>query len=511
LAAAAGDGTTAAVGSEAGALRLAVAAALQGTSLTGGATFDLVSNTKTTAALLQGLDAQGVDTYMDQLVLDFVAGRVTPGATGGVATEAAAGGGADAAAADAARQQVLQQLAAAAKFPAAGAAARARALAVLAAAALLAPRGAAAPKEEAVKKLAKKLASPDLVTLVTVVPQLSDATRQVAAARLLGLVQALQARLAAGITAAARQQQQQQGSAGDGSTKQGKAAKKQKMANGAAATAGGDPQQQQEQVAALREEQERLLEGVLSFIEAATAADGKQPFTLARSLDEAAAEGLEQLQQLTAVIQDHHQQQQQEGGGHTSSGSSSGKVRSMLHLLQVLQLQLVTGATPAGVITGVVGDLGLVLTKGLQLGDGGGDASSDMGDDSSDDEGEAKPYWSDVLLDVLLALLSSSGEGSGSGGSGAADGGSGGGGSSSNVQLPTTLLREACEAVFRACAEDVTAAGGSGCTLQGGRGGRMGGVGELRAVWGRMAGFKSTTVQDGGKCHRAGVTGAVVI
>jgi hypothetical protein len=205
--------------------------------------------------------------------------------------------------------------------------------------------------------------------------------------------------------------------------------------------------------------------------------------SVAVTADEDIAEMVEQLGQLSATIEQHvpstpaaaaHSTQQHQ------QATAAARKRVVLHLVYQLQLQLLCGGLSAEAAGSVVDDLEVSVLRGLGLSgqlletlraadsqaklklagaaaepsdseaaaassEDGSEGSDSGSDDDEDDDGSA---WQDVLLDLLLSLLSNS----------SSEGGSGRGGS---VSVPSVPLREACEAVFKAFAEDVTAQGGS--------------------------------------------------
>jgi hypothetical protein len=289
-----------------------------------------------------------------------------------------------------------------------------------------------------------------------------DGLRRTAAARLVGLLHHLHNRTNAAAAAAAhaKQPKQQQ----DGKQKQ----------QDAAANA------QQEAKAAVRGSETLTVE-LLALFDAVEKLPG-----VSAAADDDIAEMVEQLGQLSAVIQQHEpvasaaadgssQQQQQV--------SAAGRKRVVLHLVHQLRVQLLSGGLSAEAAGSVVDDLEVSVLRGLGLNGhsleqlrasdaqaklrmaGAAAAASDSedeqelpagssGDGSEDggsgsDDADDDDAWQDVLLDLLLSLLSNSSSSSEGGGSGSKGGAS----------VPTVPLREACEAVFKAFAEDMTAQG----------------------------------------------------
>eukprot|EP00775_Hariotina_reticulata_P004051 gene4051-4298_t len=81
------------------------------------------------------------------------------------------------------------------------------------------------------------------------------------------------------------------------------------------------------------------------------------------------------------------------------------------------------------------------------------DASADEDDSEG---GGGNPAWQDVLLDLIISLLSSSASPSGNEATGSSGGAAAG---AAAAAVPSAPLREACEALFRVFAEDMTAQG----------------------------------------------------
>jgi hypothetical protein len=285
----------------------------------------------------------------------------------------------------------------------------------------------------------------------------SDALRRTAAARLVGLLHHLHNRTNAAAAAAAHQKQPKQQQ--DGKQKQ----------QVAAASA------QQEARAAVRGSETLTVE-LLALFDAVQKLPG-----VSAAADEDIVEMVEQLGQLSAVIQQHEpvasaaadgssQQQQQV--------TAAGRKRVVLHLVHQLRVQLLSGALSAEAAGSVVDDLEVSVLRGLGLNGhsleqlrasdaqakllmagaaaepseseeeqelAAGSSEDGSGDDDDDDD----DAWQDVLLDLLLSLLSTSGS---------SEGGSGGS-SKGGASVPTVPLREACEAVFKAFAEDMTSQG----------------------------------------------------
>lgn len=312
--------------------------------------------------------------------------------------------------------------------------------------------GVAEPEQQAVEQ-ALQLAG-------GIQPQLPQLIRQYCGARLITLLHSLQHR-----TGQQQQQQhkgkQQQQQAGSEFTATATAAagesKKQKRSR---------EQQEQEQAAAAArtaatQQHEALTSQILAFVMTALQQDGVQPMA-----DEDVVEMVQQLHQLETAVGQHTKQQQQQQGGGSAAAATSSSVRSKacIQLIQQLQLQLLSGGLTAEAAGSVVDDLEVAVVLCLGMPDNdlgvdrsasdlirsdneGSDSQRDSEDDESSDADEDDPAWQDVLLDLLLALLSSSSD--------AAAAKAGG------VLVPTAPLREACEAVFRAFAEDITAQGGS--------------------------------------------------
>jgi len=305
-------------------------------------------------------------------------------------------------------------------------------------------------------------------------PQPSAHVRHTAAARLVGILHQLHTRAGALAVAAAhqkqpKQQQQQEGAGGKQQSKQQQKAGQQEAAAAARAAAA--------------QAADSLTVDLLELFAAVPKLQG-----VAATADEDIGEMVEQLGQLADVISRHvhtpagngtsNQQQQQQGA------SAGARKRVVLHLVRQLQLQLLSGGLSAEAAGSVVDDLEVSVLQGLGL-DGqlleqlraadaqaklrlagqaggaqdgsdsdaaaGGSSSGEEdgsdgseGDEDDDDDGSA---WQDVVVDLLLALLSnSSSEGAGSSRGG-------------RVAVPSVPLREACEAVFKAFAEDMTSQG----------------------------------------------------
>lgn len=379
---------------------------------------------------------------------------------------------------DSKAKQLLDQLAAALRFPAADSSTLRKGLTFLAAAAFLklpatldtsalataAGTDVASADHTSAKKIKKskggkgdpkaaaaaaaaqdsdesKAVSRALQLAARVQPQPPQQIRQQCAARLVTLLHSLQHRTGQH----AKQQQQQQNG-----TENGKAAgesKKQKKA------------QQEQEAAAARaaavQQQEALTAQLLKLVDAAQQLPEVKP-----TADEDIVEMVQQLQQLAAAVTRHIQQQQGSG----AVAGSSVRSRSCIQLVQQLQLQLLAGGLSAEAAGSVVDDLEVAVVRGLGMSTKGlgldTSSAADLSDDDDEesnsqshseddesDEDEDAPAWQDVLLDLLLALLSSSSD--------AAAAKAGG------VLVPTAPLREACEAVFRAFAEDITAQGES--------------------------------------------------
>lgn len=286
-------------------------------------------------------------------------------------------------------------------------------------------------------------------------PQPSSVLKRTAAARLVGLLHQLHNRAAA----AAHQKQPKQQQEG----------KQQKGSQGSG-------QQDAAAAAAARAAAAQLSETLTTELLSLFAAAQKLP-SVSVTADEDIAEMVEQLGQLLVAVEQHVpaaasnvSQQQQAAVAHK---------RVVLQLVQQLQLQLLSGGLSAEAAGSVVDDLEVSVLRGLRLNgqlleqlraadaqaklklagaaaeasssgedvaaassEGGSKEGSDA--DSDDDDGSA---WQDVLLDLLLSLLSNS----------SSEGGSKGG----SVSVPSVPLREACEAVFKAFAEDMTAQGWS--------------------------------------------------
>ncbi|KAI8471961.1 MAG: DNA polymerase phi-domain-containing protein [Monoraphidium minutum] len=417
-----GAGEGAAAGDAA--LRLALAAALQG-GPGGGGGFDAHTGTKTVARLLAGLDAAGVESYVDRLLATFQAPGGGAGGDEDESDDEGEGEGRGGGAAEAARGRALEQLSAALRFPAAGDGLVGRGLAALAAVAFLdvAP-GAAAGGGGGKKKKSKESGGGDVAAALAVVAgaaahPLSPRVRGLCAARLVTLLH----------SAAHRQVAPAAGGAPAG------AGKKERAAAAAAATAAA--------AEAARAQQEELLSGALSFLERAQAAEG---VSLAKPLEPVAAAALAGLRSLCAALAAPAARKD----GKDGKDAAAARARALLQLARLLQLQLLSD--PAAFDARLVPDLMRVALEGagattLAEEVAAAAAAATAGEDSgsgSDEEGGgggAPPHWADLLLDVLLALLSAPG------------GGGGGGG------LPSAPLREAAEALFRASADELTAAG----------------------------------------------------
>ena len=407
-----------------GQLQLAIAAALQGVRLTGGASFDQASGTKTTALLLKGLDAQGVEQYTLQLMQKFASAAAAVAAEGG-------GEGKEQREVEGTRAQLLEQLAAAAKFPAATAATAAACCKFFGAVAFLEVEGGG------VQKLVKKLQSPELQLLVTLGDVLvtpggvSASLRRLAGARLVGLLQHMYGKATTAVAAAAS------GGAVAGGGGKGGEKKKRKVEEGGVKEMGqGEEQSREAAVAAARQQQEAVLGDLLQFVTKATANAG---VSLATTSEEA-LEALEQYRGLATAIQSS-----------SSVAAVAGRRRALLHLVQVLQLQLLLGGVALEEAVGAVEDLQTVVAKGLGI---PGVLEGSDSEEDEESEGSKKPQWMDLMVDLILALLSVTGEGGG--GEGGEVVGAGG-----VVQVPTGLLREACEGTFRVHAELLTSTGAS--------------------------------------------------
>jgi hypothetical protein len=378
--------------------------------------------------------------------------------------------------------QQLEQLVAGLKLPAADIATLRKGLSFLAALSWLTlPPGLVAAAAGGSKKAGKKKHKQDkaaaagaagaegplqdehvqegLQLAASIQPQPSAVLRRTAAARLVGVLHSLHSRATALAAAAAHQKQPKQQ---DG--------KQQQKAAGADAAAAAGAR------AAAAQAAETLTVELLGLF----AAVQKLP-SVAVTAEEDIAEMVEQLGQLSATIEQHvpsapaaaaHSSQQHQ------QATAAARKRVVLHLVYQLQLQLLCGGLSAEAAGSVVDDLEVSVLRGLGLngqlletlraadaqaklklagaaaepsdseaaaaGSADGSEDSDSGSDDDDDDGSA---WQDVLLDLLLSLLSNS----------SSDGASGRGGS---VSVPSVPLREACEAVFKAFAEDMTAQGG---------------------------------------------------
>jgi hypothetical protein len=489
-------------------LRLALSAALQSANL-------VAPSSKAAKAAksgpLQGLDAAGVAAYVDQTLQAFVAAAqgggqraASNGAANGVHSGSEDDQDKDADAADDGQAlQQLEQLVAGLRLPAADAATLHKALSFLAAVAFISlPQGfeptapaAAAPPPGSSKKKPKKgkqavaaeaAASPAAAALqlaASIQPQPSAQLRHAAGARLVGLLHSLQHKpvaqdvldAAAAQARAAHKQQADGASSGDAAAGQ-PASKKQRAAQQAAQEAAAGAAR-----AAAAKAAEALTVQLLELVITCPQLGPGVSVTA----DEDIAEMVEQLQQLGAVVAQNapqlppgapgSQQQQQQ--------QLAARQRVVLQLVHQLQLQLLSGGLSAEAAGSVVDDLEMSVLRGLGLGEelleqlraadaaarlkmagaadsGSSEKQQDEGSEGSDadggssDEDEGAPAWQDVLLDLLLSLLSNS-----SSGEGGASSGRGGGGSSS-MSVPSVPLREACEAVFKAFAEDMTAQGG---------------------------------------------------
>jgi hypothetical protein len=375
--------------------------------------------------------------------------------------------------------QQLDQLVAGLKLPAADTPTLRKGLSFLAALAWLTlPPGfdaaaAAGGSKKAGKKQKQKQAAPvgsvdavlqqeevqqGLQLAASIQPQPSSLLRQTAAARLVGLLHHLHNRAGALAAAAAHQKQPKDG-------KQQKAG-------------------QQEAVAAAHAAAAQSADTLTNELLALFAAAQKLP-SVAVTADEDIAEMVEQLGQLSDAVEQHVPSAAPAAGSNSSQQQqqqqAAARKRVVLNLVHQLQLQLLSGGLSAEAAGSVVDDLEVSVLRGLGLNGqlledlraadaqaklrlagaaaepseseedaaaaAGGSSSEDGSDsDSDDDDGSA---WQDVLLDLLLSLLSNS---SSEGGSGSSRGGS--------VPVPSVPLREACEAVFKAFAEDMTAQGG---------------------------------------------------
>jgi hypothetical protein len=293
-------------------------------------------------------------------------------------------------------------------------------------------------------------------------PQPSGVLQRTAAARLVGLLHHLHSRAGAMAAAAAHQKQPKQQQDG----KQQKAGQSSAQQDAAAAAR-----------AAAAQAADALTNDLLSLFVAAQ----KLP-AVAVTADEDIAEMVEQLGQLYDAVEQHvpsapaagtHSTQQQQ------QATAAARKRVVLHLVHQLQLQLLSGGLSAETAGSVVDDLEVSVLRGLGLNGqlleqlraadaqaklklagaaaeasdseeaaAGSDGDSDGSGSDSDDDDDGSA-WQDVLLDLLLSLLSSSSSSESSGGRGG------------GVSVPSVPLREACEAVFKAFAEDMTAQGGS--------------------------------------------------
>lgn len=389
--------------------------------------------------------------------------------------------------------QQLEQLAAALKLPAADMSTLRKGLSFLAALAWLQlPQGldlvAAAAATDAPgssKKAAKKkqkaskgtgegavpvLVQPDvqqgLQLAASIQPQPGSHIQHTAAARLVGLLHALHSRAGALAGAAAHQKQPKQ------------------QHKGAQAGAGQDAAGAATAARAAAAQTAETL--TVELLQVFTA--GQQLPGVAVKPDEDIADMVEQLGQLAAVVEQHVPAAPATAAAaadHNNNSTSSqqhqqavaaGRKRVVLHLVHQLQLQLLCGGLSAEAAGSVVDDLEVSALKGLGLNGqlleqlraadaqaklklAGGAAGSDDGDDDDDaagsgsgndddfgDDDEDGAAWQDVLLDLLLSLLSNSSS-------------EGGGGSRGGVFVPSVPLREACEAVFKAFAEEMTSQG----------------------------------------------------
>lgn len=372
--------------------------------------------------------------------------------------------------------QQLEQLVAGLKLPAADTPTLRKGLSFLAALAWLTlPPGfdaaAAGSSKKAGKKQKQKQAAPGgsvdavlqqeevqqgLRLSASIQPQPSSLLRQTAAARLVGLLHHLHNRAGALAAAAAHQKQ----------TKDGKQQK-----------AG-----QQEAAAAARVAAAQSADMLTSDLLGLFAAAQKLP-SVSVTADEDIAEMVEQLGQLSDAVEQHVPSAAPAAGTNSSQQQqqqAAARKRVVLNLVHQLQLQLLSGGLSAEAAGSVVDDLEVSVLRGLGLNGqlledlraadaqaklrlagaaaepseseeeaaaaaAGGSSARDS-DSGDDDDGSA---WQDVLLDLLLSLLSNS---SSEGGSGSSRGG--------GVPVPSVPLREACEAVFKAFAEDMTAQGG---------------------------------------------------
>uniref|UniRef100_A0A383W0H0 Myb-binding protein 1A n=1 Tax=Tetradesmus obliquus TaxID=3088 RepID=A0A383W0H0_TETOB len=477
-------------------LRLALAAQLQSANLQQAAAAAGGSKAKGQQGLLQGLDAPGVAAYVDQLLQEIVAALAQHKAAANGSAAAAAAESlededmaeADAEADDTKAKQLLDQLAAALKLQAADAATLRKGLVFLAAAAFLqlprsldvaslaAPGSAAAaaaaaaatPAGKPSKKKQKagkaagdaaaaaaadgdslQLEREVLQLAARVQPQPQQQVRQHCAARLITLLHSLHHRTGQQPKQQQQQQQQdgkeqQQQHGPSGETKKQRKARLQAEQEQAAAAARQAAWQQQEALTS-------------QLVSAAQQLQGVQP-----TAEEDVLEMVQQLQALEVLVQQHVQQQKQQ-----QQQVAATRCRVVLQLLHQLQLQLLSGGLTAEAAGSVVDDLELAVVRGLGLpSDNLGldksaaaaalrGSSSEAEEDeeqqgsdnssSSSEDGEGEPAWQDVLLDLLLALLSNSSS---------SDAAKGGG-----VLVPSAPLREACEAVFRAFAEEMTPQG----------------------------------------------------
>lgn len=369
--------------------------------------------------------------------------------------------------------QQLEQLVAGLKLPAADTCTLRKGLSFLAALAWLTlPPGfdaaAAGGSKKAGKKQKQKQAAPGgsvdavlqqeevqqgLQLAASIQPQPSSLLRQTAAARLVGLLHHLHNRAGALAAAAAHQKQ----------TKDGKQQKAGQQEAAAAARA------------AAAQSADMLTSDLLGLFAAA-----QKLSSVSVTADEDIAEMVEQLGQLSDAVEQHVPSAAPAAGTNSSQQQqqqAAARKRLVLNLVHQLQLQLLSGGLSAEAAGSVVDDLEVSVLRGLGLNGqlledlraadaqaklrlagaaaepseseeeaaaaAGGSSDSDSGDD---DDGSA---WQDVLLDLLLSLLSNS---SSEGGSGSSRGG--------GVPVPSVPLREACEAVFKAFAEDMTAQGG---------------------------------------------------
>lgn len=507
-------------------LRLALAAALQESGLVAAAGGGAGRAGRAALAPLQGLDAAGVAAYVEQLAAELAAAlgeqaaghgdhRVTANGGSGANGSVDADDGDDddenndndddAGAEELSPRAValLEQLTAALRLPVTGADTLARGLGFLAGTAfLLLPPGLAvdslaAPhsgkKAAAVPGSSKKAskrqqASSSAAAAAALTPELqglADAAalqpapprglRRLCGARLVALLHSLQHRGSVprgGGSGNPRQQQQQPADGGvdDDGTAAGVPgeSKKQRKARLAAERDAAAAAARQ----AASSQQAALTARVLQLLSDAPRLPGVQLVA-----DEDVGEMVEQLRSLEATVASAAAAaaavptatallpHSSDAGGAAAPGRDARgtRARAVLALVQQLQLQLLSGGLSAASAASVADDLEFAITRGLGLprqpgagNNGGGSSSNDDDDDDGDDDEAGAPAWPDVLLDLLLSLLSSAGNEAGSGGS---SGGSG-------AAVPLVPLREACESVFRAFAEDITPQGAYVCVLR---------------------------------------------